>query len=378
MAKKIFDERDLAAVQRVLNGGHLSYMGGKASQEFEAQAAARFGCAHAIALHSAMAGLQNALMAVGVGEADEVICDSVVPFGAYAVLYCRGRPVFADIDPATHNIEPASIRARLTPRTKAIVVTHLWGLPAPMDEVMAIAREHNLPVIEDCAHALFAEYDGRLVGTIGTVGVFSLQQSKHMTTGEGGLLLTNDSYVAAEIRAMLGFGSLPPRLSWNFRMNELTAAVAAVQFARADRYVEEDRRSARLYEQIAQRSRTVAPQRVDGKSTHSYHIWTATYAGERTLGRDQATLERLCVEEGARVSFGYLKGLPLYLHPSFALGILTQVWDGARFTPYRRGYCPSAEDFLPRRIGITISTEGYAFHEQNAAAFERALQRLEG
>src|SRR5205085_8582568 len=131
--------------------------GGALAQELEAAITRRFGCRYAIAIHSAMAGLQYALMASGVGEGDEVICDPIVPFGAYAVLYCHARPVFADIERATHNVDPASIRERVTARTKALVVTHLWGLPARMEDLTAVGREHKLAIVEDFAHALFAE-----------------------------------------------------------------------------------------------------------------------------------------------------------------------------------------------------------------------------
>ncbi len=227
MARKIYDEEDLDALRRVLDSGNLSWLNGAASKDFEALAARRLGSRHAIAMHSAMAGLQSALAVVGVGEGDEVICDSIVPFAAYAALYLHARPVFADIDPDTFNIDPTSVRARITHRTKAIVVTHLMGLVAPMAQLREVADEFGLPIVEDCAHALFAERGGRLAGTFGTAGVFSFQQSKSLTTGDGGLVVTDDDYVAEQIRRMLSFGALAPRLSWNFRMNELTAAVAA-------------------------------------------------------------------------------------------------------------------------------------------------------
>src|ERR687885_460737 len=123
MARRIYDETDLAAVRRVLESGQLGYQGGALAAEFEAQVRERLGCKHAVAIHSAMAGLQLGLMGIGVGEGDEVICDSIVPFGAKSVLYQHARPVFADIDPETHNISPASMRRRITARTKAIVVT---------------------------------------------------------------------------------------------------------------------------------------------------------------------------------------------------------------------------------------------------------------
>ena len=377
MARKTFDGRDLAALERVLASGQLNYVGGSAAQELEAQAAERFGCKYAIAIHSAMAGLQLALMAAGVGEGDEVICDSIVPFGAYAALYCHARPVFADVEAATHNVDAASIRERLSPRTKAVVVTHLWGLPADMDQILAIAREHKLAVVEDCAHALFATHAGRFAGTLGTAGVFSFQQSKHLTTGDGGLLLTNDFYIAEQIQGMLRFGALAPRLSWNFRMNELTAAVAGVQFERAGGYVAEDRRAAERYTQAVAGHHALAHPAAGGRSVHSYHIWAASYEGERTGGIEQQRFQNLCAEEEVRAGFGYLK-VPVYLHPSFSLGNAFgyDVWRDAGACPYRRGYCPVAEDLMPRLVMIGVSSQGEEFHQANAAALARVLERL--
>lgn len=379
MAKKVFDDVDLAALRRVLESGNLSSLGGALTEQFEAQVARRYGCRHAIAIHSAMAGLQLALMAAGVGEGDEVICDPMVPFGAYAVLYLHARPVFADVERGSYNLDPASLRERLGERTKALVVTHLYGLPARMDEIMAIARSRGVAVVEDCAHALFAERDGRLAGTFGTAGVFSFQQSKHLATGDGGLLITDDRYVADQIQSMLRFGALAPRLSWNFRINELTAAVASVQWERAEGYVEEDRCSADLYSQGVANSKAVTVQAPDPHARHSYHLWGATYEGERTLGLGLSEFQRLCTEEGAKVGFGYI-GVPLYLHPQFHLGgaFGYQVWREAGTAPYRRGYCPVAEDLMPRLMLVGISSQTKEFHQRNAEALGKAVRRAEG
>jgi dTDP-4-amino-4,6-dideoxygalactose transaminase len=378
MAKKIFDEADLAAVKRVLDTGNLSYMTGVASPELEAQVRGRLGCKYAIAIHSAMAGLQMGLMTLGVGEGDEVICDPIVPFGSKAVLYQHARPVFADIDADTHNMDPASIRARITPRTKAIVVTHLWGLPAPMDEIMAIARERQLGVVEDCAHALFATLDGKEAGTFGTAGVFSFQQQKHLSTGDGGLIVTDDPYIWDECNKMLRFGVIPPRLSWNFRMNDVTAAIAGVQWARADGYLEEDRRAAQLYADVLGGHPALYHPAAGQRARHSYHIWACTYRGDETLGVEQARFQELCKEEGAQAGFGYIK-VPPYLHSVYSMsgnGYGNAVWRDAH-CPYRRGYCPTAEHVMPRLVMITISTQSFDYHQRNAAALGRALARLE-
>jgi perosamine synthetase len=377
MSRRVYDEADLAAVRRVLESGQLGYAAGILAPEFEAQVRRRLGCGYAIAIHSAMAGLQLGLMVIGVGEDDEVICDPIVPFGAKAVLYQHARPIFADIEAETHNISPASIRRRITPRTKAIIVTHLWGLPAPMDEIMAIAREHQLGVVEDCAHALLATFDGKPVGTFGTAGVFSFQQQKHLSTGDGGLIVTNDRYIWEQIDATLRFGVIPPRLSWNFRMNELTAAVASVQWGRADQYVEEDRRAGRLYAEVVADHPALYHPAAGSRAEHSYHIFACTYRGDETLGVAQEDFQTICKEEGVSAGFGYIK-VPPYLHSLFSLsgnGYGNDVWRDTP-CPYRRGYCPAAEYVMPRLLMITITTQPYEFHQRNAEALGRALARI--
>lgn len=376
MARKVFDGEDVAALQRVLESGNLSSLSGQATKTFEAAVARRFGCKHVVAIHSAMAGLQYSLAAAGVGEGDEVICDSIVPFGAYAVLYLHARPVFADVDAATFNVDPASIRDRITPRTKALVVTHLLGLVAPMGEIMAIAEEFGLPVVEDCAHALFAERDGRLAGTSGTAGVFSFQQSKNMTTGDGGMVVTDDDYVASQMRRMLSFGALAPRLAWNFRMNELTAAVAGVQFQRAEGYVEEDRRAGQLYTEVASAHRGLRAQRDDGNGLHAHHLWGGVYEGDAELGVDLEAFQRICKEEDVPIWFGYIQHPP-YLHPQFSLtnAFGYDVWRGEG-TPYRVGYCPVSERIMPRLALIGISDKPFEEHRRGGEALDRALARL--
>ena len=378
MARRVFDDADLAAVRTVLESGNLSYLNGAAGEALEAMVRERLGCAHAVAVHSAMAGLQMGLMGIGVGEGDEVICDPIVPFGAKSVLYQHARPIFADVDPATHNLAPASIRERITERTKAIVVTHLWGMPAAMDEIMAIAREHRLGVVEDCAHALFATLDGREAGTFGSAGVFSFQQQKHLTTGDGGLLVTNDPYIAEQANNMLRFGVVPPRLSWNFRMNEVTAAVAGVQWGRADGYVDEDRRAAALYGDVLGGHPALFHPAADDRRRHVYHIWAAAYRGDETLGLPQGAFQEVCKEEGVQAGFGLHQSAAATCTPCSrsATGSASTSGD-AGHCPYRRGYCPQAEALMPRLMMITITTQPIEYHERNAAVLGRALARLE-
>lgn len=162
------------------------------SAEFEERFAGMVGCKHALAMNSGTAALHSGLFAVGIGPGDEVIVPSYTwHASASAILCCGGRPVFCDIDPRTLTADPDDIAARITPRTKAIMVVHIWGNPAQMDRIMAVANTRGIPVVEDCSHAHGARYQGNSVGLWGAVGCFSLQGGKAVSAGEGGVAITN-------------------------------------------------------------------------------------------------------------------------------------------------------------------------------------------
>ncbi len=374
MSNKVFDAEDIAAVTRVLESGVLT--GSAEVAALEQEFAAALGAEHAIACNAAMGGLHAALWAVGVGAGDEVVCDPLVLFGGLAVLYTGAMPVFADVNERTHNMDPASLAERITPRTKAIIVTHHWGEPADMAGILAVADAHKLPVVEDCAHVLFGEWHGRNAGTLGSVGVFSFQASKHLSTGDGGIAVTNDPYLAEQMRAIITFGAAPTRLAHNFRMTEMTAAVARVQLRRARGYVAQDRASAQLYAQAAEDCAWLLPQQASADSVHSYHLWVAAFApqpGGPTLEEFKAA----CAAEEAAFSFGYV-GVPAYLHPVFSLGGGYGVSRAPQSQPlpYRRGWCPVAESLMPRLMITGVSARDQDFHRHNADALKRAVQRL--
>ena len=310
------------------------------------------------------------------GGGDEVVCDPMVLFGGLAVLYTGAMPVFADVDEQTHNMDPASLAERITSRTKAIVVTHHWGEPADMEGILAVADAHKLPVIEDCAHALFGEWRGRSTGTLGAVGVFSFNSSKHVSTGDGGIAVTDDAYLNEQMRAIITFGAAPVRVANNYRMTELTAAVARVQMRRARGYVAEDRASAQLYATAVEGCAWLRPQQAGADSVHSYHLWVAAFAPQPG-GPSLEDFKAACAAEEAAFSFGYV-GVPAYLHPVFSLGGSYGVSRDPQSQPlpYRRGWCPVAESLMPRLMLTGISARDQDFHRHNADALRRAVQRL--
>jgi dTDP-4-amino-4,6-dideoxygalactose transaminase len=192
-------EPEIQEVVDTLRSGWLST--GPRCRKFEELFREYIGCAHAIALNSCTAGLELALEALGIGPGDEVITTPLTFCATANVIVHRGaRPVFVDVDRQTGNIDPEQVLRGISPKTKAILPVHLYGRPCPMDELMNIARDHGLYVIEDAAHASEAWYQGRKIGTIGDITVFSFYATKNLVTGEGGMLVTNNEAVANEIR----------------------------------------------------------------------------------------------------------------------------------------------------------------------------------
>ncbi|NLK71982.1 MAG: aminotransferase class I/II-fold pyridoxal phosphate-dependent enzyme, partial [Clostridiales bacterium] len=189
--KQSIDEDDIKAVIEVLKSDYLTT--GPKIEEFEKVVANYVGAQYAVAVANGTAALHIACLAANIKEGDEVITTPIT-FAASAncVFYCGARPVFADIDPITYNIDPKDIRKKITEKTKAIIPVHFTGQPCEMDEINEISKEYGLTVIEDAAHALGADYKGRMIGSISDMTIFSFHPVKHVTTGEGGIVTTND------------------------------------------------------------------------------------------------------------------------------------------------------------------------------------------
>ena len=240
MSSPDITQAEIDAVIGVLNTRWLSL--GPKIGEFEQAFADYVGTAHAIGVNSGTSGLHLAMIAAGVGPGDEVITPSFSFIAsANCVLYERGKPVFVDIALDTGNIDPACIEAAITPRTKAIIPVHAFGQPADMDPILEIAAQHNLMVIEDACEAIGAEYKERPAGTFGDAAVFAFYPNKQMTTGEGGMIVTDDDGWANLFRSLRNQGRdvfdawlNHTRLGYNYRMDELSAALGLAQIGRVD------------------------------------------------------------------------------------------------------------------------------------------------
>ncbi|MDB5807758.1 MAG: Glutamine--scyllo-inositol transaminase [Betaproteobacteria bacterium] len=241
-------------VNQALSQGAISGFFGDYLPKFEQEFAAYCECTHGVAVSSGTTALHLALATLSIGPEDEVLVSSLTNMATFfAVLYQGARPVPIDSEPDTLNLDPGLLRARITPKTKAILVVHLFGHPVDMDPVMEIAREHNLYVIEDCAEAHGALYKGRKVGGIGDIGCFSFYANKVITTGEGGMLTLNNAEWAARARNLKGlaFGDKNKfqhrDIGYNYRMTNLQAAIGHAQFGKIDEIIALKRSVAHKY-----------------------------------------------------------------------------------------------------------------------------------
>jgi dTDP-4-amino-4,6-dideoxygalactose transaminase len=254
---RTFGAEEIAAVTEVLQSGVLITTKGKYGKLLESSFAEKLGVKYAYACNSGSAAVHVAIAAINPNPGDEIITTSITDMGALTPIIFQGAiPVFADVDPKTLNVTAETIEKVLSEKTKAIIVTHLFGNPCEMDAIMELANEKGIPVIEDTAQSFLATVNGKYVGTIGKIGAFSFQQGKHMTTGEGGIVVTNDDEIARRMYLFInkawGYGDPNPDhyfASLNYRMTELQAAVSYEQLKKLEYSVSQRQKMAALLDE---------------------------------------------------------------------------------------------------------------------------------
>ena len=269
------------AVMRVLESS--VYVLGPEVKSFEEEFAAAHGVSHGIAVNTGTSALHIALLAAGIGSGDEVITASMTfTATAAAISYTGATPVFVDIDPETFTIDPSQIEAKISPRTKAIMPVHLYGLAADMDPIMDIAQRHGLVVIEDAAQAHLAEYKGRKVGGIGHMAAFSFYPGKNLGAyGEGGITLTNDADLAHKMRLLRDWGQQQKyqheMLAYNYRMDAIQGAILRVKLRHLEGWTARRRAIAALYNERLGDLGLRVSRDVPGRK-HVFHIFSAFHA----------------------------------------------------------------------------------------------------
>lgn len=372
--RQSIDDADIEAVVKVLKSDYLTT--GPAVAAFEKKVADYVGAKYAVAVSNGTAALHVACLAAGIGEGDEVITTPIT-FAASAncVLYCGGTPVFADIDPDTYNISPEELESKITPQTKAIIPVHYTGQPCDMDAILEIAHKHNLLVVEDGAHALGAVYKGKKIGSIADMTCFSFHPVKPVTTGEGGMIVTDNEELyrrlvlyrshgitrdkdmmqqyeeqlqqssdpaLQEAADMLRGDVIDPggwyyqqlELGYNYRITDISCALGASQMDKLDRFLERRRQIAKKYDEaFADIPQIKTPWQQEGCQS-GWHLYMI-----QTMERSRREVFDGLRQAGIGVNVHYI---PVYRHPYY------------QRNGYAGVHCLNAEAFYERAISLPI------------------------
>ncbi|MEC0546944.1 UDP-4-amino-4,6-dideoxy-N-acetyl-beta-L-altrosamine transaminase [Bacillus inaquosorum] len=366
------DEEDIQSVVDVLRGDYLTT--GPTIDLFEQKVAEYTGSSYAVAFSSGTAALHAACFAAGISQGDEVITTPIT-FAASAncILYMGAKPVFADIDPLTYNIDPDSIEKLITPKTKAIIPVDFTGQPVNQDRIQKIAKANNLIVMEDAAHALGASYKGEKIGSISDMTMFSFHPVKHITTGEGGMITTNNKTYYEKLLQFRSHGITrdPKKLtqdhgSWyyemhflgfNYRMTDIQASLGISQLKKVDDFIETRNHLARIYNEKLKTISHIHLPSQDAASTSSWHLYIINLKLDQLKGNRDDIFNAM-QQENIGVNVHYI---PVYLHPYYQrLG-------------YQAGLCPNAENLYKGIITLPLFQ---SMNEKDADDVIKALKKV--
>lgn len=351
--RQSINDEDIAAVVAALRSDWLTT--GPLVAEFEQAFASMAGTAEAVAVANGTAALHAAMFALGIAPGDEVIVTPMT-FAASAncIVFQGGTPVFADVDPATLLIDPERVEASVTSRTKAIIAVDYAGQPCEYDALREIARRHGLALVDDACHAIGGRYRGRPVGSLADLNTFSLHPVKHMTTGEGGVITTDDHNLARRLRLFRNHGITTDHrqreqqgswfyemveLGYNYRLTDIQCALGLQQLKRLTGWVERRRAIAARYDSAFADMAEVQPVAVRSDAMHAYHIYPVLLNLD-CLDADRGTVFRALRAEGIGVNVHYI---PVHLHPFYR----------QRFGA-SEGLCPVAEAAYERLITLPV------------------------
>ncbi|MBN2331247.1 MAG: DegT/DnrJ/EryC1/StrS family aminotransferase [Candidatus Aenigmarchaeota archaeon] len=338
IASPALGSEEIRAAVRVLRSGNLTQ--GKSVQEFEKRFSSFIGTKHGVACSSGTAALQVGLEAVGIKDGDEVI---TTPFTFIAtgnsILYNRAVPVFADIDQRTFNIDPVKIESKITGKTRAVLVVHLYGQPCDMAAMQKICKENDLLLIEDCAQAHGAEYKGKRVGSLGDLSTFSFYATKNMVTGEGGMILTDNEAAAQKAKVIVNQGQLGRydhvMIGYNYRMMDMQGAIGLVQLGRLAKLNSQRERNARF---LSKRLGKLDWVEVPYVSKGVKHVWHQFTVKVQAGIRDDLFEHLNSSGVGARIYYP----TPVHLQPAY------------RSLGYEKGICPVAESLSEQVISLPV------------------------
>ncbi len=382
-------EREMAYLAEVMEGDSLSNYVSESSmtRRFEEAFARKVGAKKAMAKNSAMSGLVEAVSVSGAGPGFEVICDPIVHFGGLAAIYFNAVPRFADVKRDTYNMDPDSLLANITPLTRAVIVTHMWGQSAEMDTIRDICRQKKLFLIEDCAHSINATWKGKHVGTFGDLGVFSFQEFKQLSTGDGGMTVTNNEELFEQMRGAWWFSGESPKFVYiNYRMNEVTAAVGMAQLEKVDRIIHDTyTETLTILNQAIEGCSWLKPRAVPKQARMSGYWWSCTWEGDRK-GLSYERFKSIEEELGVGLRFGF-NFYPAYEFPFFreSTAYRTQpdcpvrcpFYTSKSSYRYTWGLTPVIEDLMPRLVTVNLIFLSIPAAERMAELIREAIKRME-
>jgi len=376
-----FGKAEIRNLIRVIESGYFADKRGGFMDQLRHDFARDLKARYAMPGATAMVLMHAIPGAIGAGAGDEIICDPVVQFHGIACLHNNIVPVWADVRPDDFLMDPKSAQERITKRTKAIWVTHLWGFPAEVDALRRIADRHGIYLLEDCAHALFTKYKGRYMGNWGHIGTFSFNMGKQLPTGEGGMAITNDAHLAAELNKRIIFGESPAVLSSNYRMTEFQAAVAVEQLRKLPGYLKTYRRARAILDEAIAGCSWLDPRREPPGSVVAPYCWACLFHGEHK-GVNYGIFKAALHQTGGMFGTGFTQR-PAYLYEIFRKPIAygnkgcpynCHLYDGKVDWP--EGLCPVAEDVIPR-IVVTNNMVPVGVARRKAAALKKAVALTE-
>lgn len=390
MSKKLWrvGKKELKYIEEAIDSGLTGIM----NQRLEEKFAEKINVKYAIGVNSGTSALHCCLAAMGIGSDDEVIVPPLTFISpTFATLYLGGVPVFADIDMDTYTIDPDDVRKKVTARTKAIVPVALYGLSADMDPIMEIAASNNIFVLEDSAESLLAKYKGRFSGTIGDMGIFSFERSKHITAGNGGMVITNNEELAERARKFsnLGYTTLKPEIceskpsrdiiqnpnfsrhlfvAPNYRLPEVCAAMVLAQLERLEEFVKKRLEIAKLYNEVVQGCDWLVPQKIQKGVVNSYWTYAMKLDGEdKEISWNR--FRKTYLEHG---------GDPFYA--AWKLSYMEPALLGMEFkescVKYKKGLCPLAEEVQPKLIQLKTNYGDMEYAKGQALALEKTIREI--
>ena len=390
---------ELEYVKKVLRSENWSATEGSWTGKLEKEFAKYFNAKHGIAFNSGTSTLHAALEAVGVRAGDEVISPAfTVIMNTTSTLHANAIPVYCDVLEDRYTIDPEDIKKKITPRTKAICVVSIYGLPCEMDEIMYLSKKHGIPVIEDNAECFTSTYKGQKTGTIGHMASYSFENSKHMSCGEGGILITNNADLAKASRKVGGHGfknlqadegrvkldldvfqnpnyKRHDSLGWNYRLSEFLSAIALAQLENLEQIVEKRVTSANKFLQVINECDFLKPQHVPDYSTNSYWALGVVYEGQEKIGVSWEQFRIEYINNGGDGIYGawsvpYLE--PLMSERSY-VSRLPVLYEN---TSYAKGLCPVAEKIQSKMMVFKTNYRDVDLATLKAAALQKTINKF--